>query len=174
MRSLLIVLVACAAAWRPAFAATPGVSAELEMASTTSPKEKVEFTRRALEEMSTGVKTVEKLLEQAEKDKNVEHVDCLQRKLTPMRALLEVSKASNTSMQQSLAASEIARADQEFRKVAVALTKSRDFLAEAQACVGDSGVRRGDASIAITETTEALAQTPDSDIDTEGPRISQN
>jgi hypothetical protein len=174
MRRSIRMLIACSLFAAPAAAATPGVSAELEMSSTTSPKEKVDFARTAIDEMSASVKTVEKLLEQAEKDKNVEHVDCLQRKLTPMRALLEVSKASNTSMQQSLAASEIARADQEFRKVAVALTKSRDFLAEAQGCVGDSGVKRGDASIAITETTEALAQTPDSDIETEGPRISQN
>jgi hypothetical protein len=171
---VLYVWLACLSFSGAAAAATPGVTAELEMAGSTSPKEKTEFTRTAVEEMASAVKTVEKLLEQAEKDKNSEHVECLQRKLSPMRALLEVSRASNTVMQQSLAAFEVARAEQEFRKVAVALTKTRDFLAEAQACVGNTGVNRGDASVAITETTQALVDTPDEVIDTEGPRFSQN
>lgn len=173
MRAFQVSLM-CLAFAGTAAAAAPGVSAELEMAGSTSPKEKTEFARGAVEEMVTAVKTVEKLLEKAEKEKIAEQVDCLQRKLTPMRALLEVSRASDVVMQRALATSETARADQEFRKIAVALTKTRDFLAEAQACGGNSGVNRGDASVAITETTQALVDTPDEVIDTEGPRISQN
>lgn len=142
-------------------AATPGVAGQLEQSATTSPKEKVEFARAAIEEIGTSVKTVEKLLEQAQKDKNVEHIECLTRKLTPLRALYEVTRQSNTTMQEALAASDNVHADQEFRKVAVALTKARDFLAEAQACVGDTGVKRGDASVSVNETMESLVDVSD-------------
>jgi hypothetical protein len=172
MRFFLLVAMLCVVP--SALAATPGVNAELESASTTSPKEKTEFGRSAVDEIGGKVRTVEKLMEQAQKDKNVEHIDCLQRKLTPMRALLEVSKQSNVSMQSALSSAQVPKAEQEFRKIAVALTRSRDFAAEAQGCVGDSGVARGEPSYTVTESTEALAQTPDADIEMEGPRISQN
>lgn len=154
MTSLLLPLLLTLAG--PAHAATPGISGQLEQSSTTSPKEKVEFARSAIEEISASVKTVEKLLEQAQKDKNVEHIECLTRKLTPLRALYEVSRQSSNTMQESLAASDNIHADQEFRKIAVALTKARDFLAEAQACVGDSGIRRGESSVSVNETLESL------------------
>lgn len=154
MTSLLLSLLLTAVA--PALAATPGITGTLEQSSTTSPKEKVEFARSAIEEIAASVRTVEKLLEQAQKEKNVEHIECLTRKLTPMRALYEVTRQSSNTMQEALAASDNIHADQEFRKVAVALTKARDFLAEAQACVGDSGVKRGESSISVNETMESL------------------
>ena len=154
MRFVVALILATAAA--PAWAATPGVAGELEQSTTTSPKEKVDFTRGAIEEITGAVKTVEKLLEQAQKEKNSEHIECLTRKLTPLRALQEVSKVSNTTMQQALANNDAVHADQEFRKVAVALTKSRDFLSEAQGCVGDTGAQRGDASVAVVESGDPL------------------
>ncbi|MDP2317271.1 MAG: hypothetical protein Q8P41_30570 [Pseudomonadota bacterium] len=138
----------------PSFAQTPAISGELEQSSTTSPKEKTQFADGALAEIDGAVKTVEGLLADAEKEKNVEEIECLTRKLTPMRALLEVSKQSNTTMRQSLAANDAVHADQEFRKVAVALTKAREFLAEAQACTGDAGVERGDSSSTVTDNND--------------------
>jgi len=46
------------------------------------------------------------------------------------------------------------RDPEEFRKVAVALTKAREFLAEAQACAGEAGVERGDASSTVTDNND--------------------
>jgi hypothetical protein len=140
----------------PAYADTPGIEGTLEQSSTTSPKEKVEFARSAVEEIGTSVKTVEKLLEQAEKDKDEEAKECLTRKLTAMRSLFEVVKVSNNNMQQALAGSDMTHADLEFRKVAVALAKTRDFLAEAHACVGKAGAERGDSAVSINEGPESL------------------
>lgn len=170
------LLLALALSLAPAEAATPGVAGTLEQSSSTSAKEKVEFARAAVEEIGSAVKTVEKLLEQAQKEKNVEHIECLTRKLTPLRALYEVTRQSNTTMQAALAASDSVHADQEFRKVAVALTKSRDFLAEAQACVGDAGVKRGDASVSINEGGENLVSDSnvEGEIDVEPPGGSPN
>ena len=56
----------------PAVAQTPGVTGELEQSATTSPKEKTEFADAAVAEIEGAVKTVEGLLSNAEKEKNVE------------------------------------------------------------------------------------------------------
>jgi hypothetical protein len=109
------------------------------------------------------VRTVEGLLKDAEnaKVKNVEQIECLTRKLTPLRALLEVSRQASNAMKQSLASNDGVHADQEFRKVAVALTKSREFLAEAQACAGDAGVERGETTATVTDGGDNLVTDED-------------
>jgi hypothetical protein len=140
----------------PAHADAPGVAGTLEQSATTSPKEKVAFADSALAEIDAAVKTVEKLLEQAEKEKNTEEIECLTRKLTPMRALYEVSQVSSNAMRQALAEDSSVHAAEEYRKVAVALTKTREFLAEAQACVGDTGVNRGATSSSVSTTGDGF------------------
>lgn len=145
----MTLLVLALAVVTPAHADTPGIAGTLEQSSATSPKEKVDFAASAVEEIGTSIKTVEKLLAEAEKDKDTEAVECLQRKLTPMKALLEVSKTSSNAMQQFLAASDVVHGDLEYRKVAVALSKTRDFLAEAQACVGETGAQKVDPIVSV-------------------------
>lgn len=163
MRNLLLLVSAFALA-TPAFAETVGVTGGVEQSSTTSPREKVLFADGAVSEIGAAVKTVEGLLADAEKAKNTEQIECLTRKLTPMRALSEVSSLSSNTMKQALAANDPVHADQEFRKVAVALTKTREFLAEAQACVGETGVQRGQASATVTDNTTSLVGEGDVEI----------
>ncbi|MDP2306381.1 MAG: hypothetical protein Q8P18_10185 [Pseudomonadota bacterium] len=162
----------------PVLAQTPGISGELEQSSTTSPKEKSVFTDAALAEIEGSVNTVQALLTAAEKEKNVEEIECLTRKLTPLRALLEVSRQAGNTMKLSLAANDTVHADQEFRKVAVALTKAREFLAEAQACTGDAGVERGDASSTVTDNGEnsidSDADIPEIQVPLDGPDSTPN
>jgi len=152
-RIVMLVATLGALSSSAAYAQESGVSGELEQSATTSPREKTEFADGALAEIEGAVRTVEGLLKDAEaaKEKNAEQIECLVRKLTPMKSLSEVSRQSSNTMKQYLAANDTVHADQEFRKVAVALTKSREFLAEAQACVGDSGVQRGDSSATVTD-----------------------
>jgi hypothetical protein len=55
------------------------------------------------------------------------------------------------------------RAEHEFRKIAIALSKVRQFVAEAEACVGQGGAVDGDTDV----TVDVQGITDDSD-DTEG------
>ena len=132
-------------------------SGQLEAAATTSPKEKMDFATSALAEMSSGEKTVRKLLESAQKegDSSASKVQCLNNKLASIRALQEVSAGANTSMQESLAANQNEMADFHFRKIAVAITKVRQFVAEAEACMGQGGTTGGTESVDITGDTLA-------------------
>lgn len=159
----LVFLLAAGLLAGPALADTPGIAGSLEQSSSTTAKEKVEFATGAVKEIDAAVATVQKLLDQATKDKNTEQVECLQRKLTPLRALAEVSKASANTLQQFIASNDAVHADLEYRKIAVALSKARDFLAEAQACVGETGARRGDAVVSVDDAGvgEELPLAPD-------------
>lgn len=74
-------------------------------------------------------------------DEDTEMKQCLTNKLTSLSALYQVS----TAAQQRLAdpATEPAMVDHEFRKIAVALTKSRTLFAEAQQCTASGPVGAG-------------------------------
>ena len=156
MRRAVVLLMLGALGAPLASAATPGASGAVEQAPTMSPKEKVEFARSALEEMSGAVKTVEKLLEQAQKDKQQEVVECLSKKLTPMRTLVDITKDSSNTMQAALAANDSVHADGEFRKIAVALSKAREFLQEALTCGGSTAGDKAKSVATITQTVDDL------------------
>jgi hypothetical protein len=132
-------------------------SGQLETAATTSPKEKMDFSTSATAEMSAAEKAVRKMLEQAQKegDSATSKVQCLNNKLASIRALEEVSDGANRSMQESLAAGQNELADFHFRKIAVALTKVRQFVAEAEACMGQNGTTGGTETVDVSGDTLA-------------------
>lgn len=153
MRLMSALLLIGAFLAPPALAQEAGVSGQLEQSTSTSPREKAEFAAGAIQEIENSVRTVETLMKeaQADKEKNAERIECLSRKLIPMQTLAEVARQASNSMKQSLAANDGIHADQDFRKIAVALTKAREFFAEAQACVGDSDTERGETSATVTD-----------------------
>lgn len=157
MRVWIVIAVLGLSVAPVAYAADPGAEGQLELASVTSPQQKTDFARSAIEEMKTAVRTVEKLFDQAQKEKNAEQIDCLSRKLTPMRAMLDVTQQSSNAMQQSLASNDAVHADQEFRKIAVALSKVREFLSEALACTGTTTGEKAKSVATVSQSSEDLA-----------------
>ena len=145
----------------PVHAQETGVGGQLEQSSSTTPKEKKDFSTAALAEMQAAAKSVSKLLEQAEKEKDIVKIQCLTKKKAGIQALVEVSESSALSMEQALAEGDSQRADHEFRKVAVALSKVRQFLAEADACVGDAGAAPGVTEVDVT--AEGLTDSEDTE-----------
>jgi hypothetical protein len=136
---------------------TPDAVGQLESAAATTPKEKMDFATSALAEMSASEKTVRKMLEQAQKEGEsaASKIQCLNNKLASIRALQEVSDGASRSMQESLAASQNELADFHYRKIAVAITKVRQFVAEAEACMGQNGTTGGTESIDVSGDTLA-------------------
>lgn len=174
MRPLIATLFASLLLASPVFAQEAGISGELEQSTTASPEEKAEFAASAVAEIAAAAKTVEDLLNAAEnaKDRNEERIECLSRKVEPLRTLAGVSREASNQMMQYLAVNDTVRADWEYRKIAVALTKAREFLAEAQACVGDAGLERGESYATLTDGGENLvdeSDVPPVDAVPEGP-----
>ncbi|MFT4979146.1 MAG: hypothetical protein ACI8S6_005056 [Myxococcota bacterium] len=82
-------------------------------------------------------------------------------------------------MQEALASSSPERAEHEFRKIAVALSKSRQFLAEAEACAGQGDVVAGTTDVevlntqGITDADETSSTDVDVVVGTDPPSSSQ-
>ena len=134
-----------------------GTAGNLEQSTTASASEMVSFANSAVSEMEDARQDVQKMLVAAEKESDVYQVQCLNKKLSAIPALAQVSGSAKASMQDALAAGENERAEQEFRKLAVAQGKVRQFRAEAEACTRDDGTAPGDVSVDVSN--EALAET---------------
>ena len=74
---------------------------------------------------------------------------------------VQVAGNANASMQDALASGDAERADHEFRKIGVALTKARQFKAEADACSGGDGVTPGVTEVEVTN--EGLSESDDTE-----------
>lgn len=162
----------------PAFAQdATGLSSELERTANTTPQEKVQYVEQARVEIAETVKIVARLLEAAKKNADVEAIQCLTSRLTAVRALQVVVDNASGSMNTSLASGEGEKADHELRKVAVAVTKTRMLLAEAQRCGSDQAVASGDTLVTVSGVEgefpdgEDPGSIDDLDISVEAPEI---
>jgi hypothetical protein len=135
---LSTILVADAIAQDPT-----GVSSDIERTATTSPQEKITYAENSNQEIREAEKEIAKLLEQSRKDGDAEAIECLVNRLTSVRALLQVSEAAEVAMKDALANGDDERANHEFRKIAVAISKTRMLLAEAQRCSSDQSLQSG-------------------------------
>lgn len=120
-----------------------GVTSDIERTATTSPQEKIAYAETSNEEIRDAERAINRLLEQARKDGDAEAIECLVNRLTSVRALLQVSESAETAMKDAIAAGTEEKANHEFRKIAVAVSKTRMLLAEAQRCASDQQVESG-------------------------------
>lgn len=120
-----------------------GVMSDLERTASTTPQEKIAYAESANQEIRDAERQIAKLLEQARKDGDAEAIECLVNRLTSVRALLQVSEGAEVAMKNAIAGGEEEKANHEFRKIAVALGKTRMLLAEAQRCVSDQTLESG-------------------------------
>jgi hypothetical protein len=110
---------------------------------TVSPAELRMEAERALGEIQTYVDTMTSDLGDAEGDRAAARLECLTGKLSSTRTLNEVSQQAGEEMEVALQAGEVERARHEFRKIGVALERSRQYAAEAQNCLGERGASTG-------------------------------
>ena len=113
------------------------------------------YVSDAISEMSDGIKQVERLLESSKKKKDENETTCIASRLTQMRALSQVTEMAQIALAEASAAANAERADHEFRKTAVALSKSRQLRVEAEACVGQSRTRSGETKVTIVGALES-------------------
>jgi hypothetical protein len=116
---------------------------ELEQAASATPAEKVAYAESANGEIREAEKQISRLLEQSRRESDAEAIECLLSRLTSVRALLQVSEASEISMRNAIASSSDEMANHEFRKVAVAVGKTRMLVAEAQRCASHQELESG-------------------------------
>ena len=131
----LLVSFPTSAAW--AQAKPGGVSSELEKTSQTSPEGKLAYAKASNDEIAVAEKEVARSLEAAYKTGEAPVIECLLSRLTAIRALQSVSERAEGAMKEALADSSpgaAEKANHEFRKIAVAVSKTRMLRSEAGRC----------------------------------------
>ena len=156
IRSFVLALVATLALVE-ARAQAPAASLELV---SVSPKDQLDFGRAALAELDNALKRVARLIEEAAKDGAApEAQQCLAKKQASLKTLESVTQKSNALLKEALASNQTARADAEYRKLGVISSKVKQFLAEAETCVGGRGQSKGTTEVEVT--SQALADAGD-------------
>lgn len=133
----------------PAFGQGAGRTSQVQSARSADPAQMAQYVRGALEEMMNGLKSVSRLSEAARREGDDEMLRCVQVKLSNVRALMMVSERANGAMKEAQARGSNERAEHEFRKVVVSLAKVRQFVAEAEACMGDVGTTPGTSEVQV-------------------------
>lgn len=150
MRILCLVFVLLAGSWSSrAMAQETGVVGELERTAASTPQEKLRYAAEANTEIREALKQITRMIDTAKREATPEQMQCLQARLSAVRALASVSEAAETAMTEALEAGEAERAAHEFRKVAVARVKARELLSEAERCIDDSPTRSGETDVVV-------------------------
>lgn len=175
MMGWLVLLTWCTTG--VAVAQQSGMSGELERAGKVAPREMSAFARSATEEILGASKTISRMVDQARRDNELEEVNCLESRLSYVRALLMVTERAHGAMKDAQAAGIADRSEHEFRKVAVAVSKVRQFMAEAEACLGEGGSTPGttelnvDEGVGLEETDPTDASDDSSEVVVPGPPV---
>jgi Fe2+ transport system protein B len=124
---------------------------QLEQSSETSSAEKQDFVSNANKEMEAAVKKLTKAMSDAEREREAVQLNCLSKKLSSARTLSEVAESASEAMNAAINENNLDKAEHEFRKIAVALQKTREFAAEGEACLGDAGSAPGVTSVDVSQ-----------------------
>lgn len=135
-------------------AVTPAVAQDggeaTEVAST--PGEKLSEAQQALRDIRDISDYVGELLTGVKEGEQPVQVKCLNKKVASLKTLTEITESASLSMQESMAEGNDGRADHEYRKVGVALSKAKQLRAEAEACLGEDGAPETTIEVNESET----------------------
>src|SRR5690606_16573602 len=88
-----------------------GVRGEIERTTTTTSQEKLDYAEASLVELREALRELQRMAEAARRDSEVERLQCLNTRLTSLRALQSATEGASAAMNTALLAGEIERAD---------------------------------------------------------------
>ncbi len=122
-----------------------------------------EWVRQAVGRMRDILGKLIDHLETARQDRDVMLLNCINEKLTAVKGLLKISEQADVSMQEATSRKDSEAAGHEFDKIRIALGKSEELSAAAQACVGELAVYSGETEVEVE--MDGLAMTdPTTDV----------
>ena len=111
-------------------------------------------SEEATVEMRGSLKRLLGMIEKARAARDVVLLNCLNEKLTQMKALVRVGEQSNTSLQEFIAKDQIEGATHERRKVGLASEKVKAIGLESESCLGESGSAGGGKTVVTVDAPE--------------------
>jgi hypothetical protein len=132
----------------------------LERTLEATPDDMATYAPNWVEEIRAVQADLERLDDTTRKSTGGEGVSCVVTSLDSAATLTKVSEDALATLQEALARGELERAGFEYRKIAIALKKSRELAAAAEDCALGAGVRQGRTRNALL----SAPNNPDSDM----------
>lgn len=129
-------------------------TAPVEVIDDVPDQEKAANSATHLERMKAILARVLKHVEDAREERDVVKLNCVNEKLTAIKGLLRISEQADVSMQEALARRNSEVANHEYEKIAIAMSKCEQLVAESEACVGELAVYAGDTQVEVEITGE--------------------
>ncbi len=134
MNRKALLAIACA------FVATSAAAQSRRSAAQPPPKgtsdaDKLEASAEQLARMRTSLKQVLARVEEARNEKDVVKLNCLNEKLTQIKALLKVGEQADVALHEAVSKKD-PMAETEFVKVGIARSKVEGLRAESEQCIG--------------------------------------
>ena len=139
------------------------IEVSLEQVAADSPAQKQEKAQSAVDEIAVHTRDVERLADQAAKSGNADTIQCVADKLTKLRALQTLAKASQLQLNGFIAGSDAVHADQQLRRMYVALARARELAEQARSCGASTGLVGERATVEVTGASESLVEVSDED-----------
>ena len=125
---------------QPAIAAESGAGTQDDInIQAMSPMQMLEFSDDAGEEISQGLRSVLKMVQQAQKEKDVLLLDCLNEKVAGLKPLAKVAGDVDISLQEAMAKENMDQMVHEMKRLVLAREQARMLVIEAEACVPGTG-----------------------------------
>lgn len=156
LRAVAAMVVALGLAFSPAaFAAEDAGAVGAGMTS----KQKVEHAETTEASLEEGVGRVLTQIEDAQRQKDILRLNCLNEKLGHLRGLLKVVQDAKLGLREAVARENADLEEHHYRKVTISEEQGNVILAEAEACAGVTG--SGEDGTRVVVTVDGDGETAD-------------
>jgi hypothetical protein len=114
---------------------TMGTTTQAAPQKGTSDADKLEASAEHLARMKTSLKQVLARVEEARNEKDVVKLNCVNEKLTQIKALLKVAEQADIALHEAISNRDPG-AESEFSKIGIARTKVEGLRGESEQCIG--------------------------------------
>ncbi len=140
----------------PASTPSQGLRIESKEAEQLSDKEKLSRASEAVSAMQEILAQVLKRVEEARRERDLVKLNCVNEKLTQVKALLRISEQSFIALQEAVAKGAEDDARHEYAKIGIAHQRVQELRAEAEQCIGQLAYVVDENTVVTVETPEGL------------------
>ncbi len=131
---------------------------EAQASEHLSDKEKLAHAEDAVAQMQKTLREVLERVEDARKERDLVKLNCINEKLTQVKALLRIAEQSYIALQEAIARAATDGAEHEFAKIEIARQRVVELRAEAEQCIGQLAYVVDEKTVVTVETPQGLPE----------------
>jgi len=133
-----------------------GLKVEAQESERLSDKEKLSRSEDAVALMQKTLREVLERVEEARKERDLVKLNCVNEKLTQIKALLRIGEQSQIALQEAVARAVEENAQHEFAKIEIARQRVTELRAESEQCIGQLAYVVDEKTVVTVEVPQGL------------------